>query len=299
MSKLHYVEKFFSIQAEGRYVGVPSVFLRMFGCNFKCRNFSRYGEHILGDSITHNPEVVKVIENMDSYKTFDDLPLVETGCDSYAAVYPEFKRFAIKETHEELAPGIVNLLPFNEWRDEHLVITGGEPLLGWQRAYPDLLDHHSMRALKELTFETNGTQMLTKEFRQYLMNWTLNDQLTVNKRARGYQALTFSVSVKLSCSGEKREDAVKPEVLLDYQSVGHTYLKLVVANHADVSEALEVVDIFRKAGFTGHVYLMPAGGTTKHYNNLSTTEVANLALKYGMRYSPRLQIDLFGNSWGT
>jgi len=47
------------------------------------------------------------------------------------------------------------------------------------------------------------------------------------------------------------------------------------------------------------VYLMPAGGTTKYYNTLSTTEVANLALTYGMRYSPRLQIDLFGNSWGT
>jgi len=37
--KLRYSEAFYSIQGEGRYVGVPSVFLRTFGCNFRCMNF--------------------------------------------------------------------------------------------------------------------------------------------------------------------------------------------------------------------------------------------------------------------
>jgi organic radical activating enzyme len=61
MSKFHYTEKFYSIQGEGRYMGVPSVFLRMFGCNFRCKNFNRYQEHILGEEITHNPEVVEIM----------------------------------------------------------------------------------------------------------------------------------------------------------------------------------------------------------------------------------------------
>jgi len=39
MSKLKISELFYSIQGEGRYMGVPSVFLRTFGCNFTCSGF--------------------------------------------------------------------------------------------------------------------------------------------------------------------------------------------------------------------------------------------------------------------
>lgn len=290
MSKVHYTELFYSIQGEGRYMGVPSVFLRMFGCNFRCKNFGRYGKDILGDDETHNPEVVEIIKNIDQYKSFKDLPLVRSGCDTYSSIYPEFKSFVIKETSDELVENIVNLLPHKEWRDEHLVITGGEPLLGWQRAYPDILDHPKMQKLKELTFETNGTQELTKDFAEYLEHWGVEN--------RGYNAITFSVSPKLSHSGEKREDAILPEIVKGYEKVGHTYLKIVVATETDVAEALEVIDIYRKAGFKGFVYLMPVGGVESVYS-LNNRRVAELALKHGLRYSDRLQVPLFKNAWNT
>ena len=32
---------------------------------------------------------------------------------------------------------------------------------------------------------------------------------------------------------------------------------------------------------------------------IASYKVAQLALKYGYKYSPRLQINLFGNEWGT
>lgn len=291
MSKLHYTEKFYSVQAEGRYMGVPSVFLRMFGCNFRCKNFGRYEKDILGLDVTHNPEVVEIIKNIDQYKTFNDLPLVSTGCDSYSSIYSEFKRFVVKETADELASGIVNLLPYKEWRDEHLVITGGEPLLGWQRAYPDLLEHPKMAGLKELTFETNGTQRLTDDFYNYLDNQWLGS-------IRNTDQLTFSVSPKLSVSGEAREDAIKPEIIRQYESIGYTYLKFVVSTESDVSEAIEIKNIYRDAGFEGPIYLMPVGGTSDTYF-MNNKRVAKLAMEKGLRYSARLQVDLFRNAWGT
>jgi organic radical activating enzyme len=57
------------------------------------------------------------------------------------------------------------LTPNHTWiqrtgNDVHLVITGGEPLLGWQRAYEELLSHPDMLNLQNLTFETNGPSLL-------------------------------------------------------------------------------------------------------------------------------------------
>ena len=293
MSKLNYTEVFYSIQGEGRYMGVPSVFLRMFGCNFRCKNFGRYKQDILDQDVTHNPEVIEIIKNIDQYTTFKDLPLVSTGCDSYSSIYPEFKKFVVKESSADLADRIAAIIPHKEWRDEHLVITGGEPLLGWQRAYPDLLEHDKMRSLKEITFETNGTQKLTEEFKAYLREWSRTRKLF----AQGGE-ITFSVSAKLPCSGEKWEDAICPQVVCEYEQVGTAYLKFVVANEQDFADAERAVAEFRAAGFTGHVYLMPVGGVESVYA-LNNKAVALMAMAAGLRYSDRLQVPLFKNAWST
>jgi len=293
MSKLKIAELFYSIQGEGRYQGVPSVFLRTFGCNFKCQGFGM-PERMLS---TEADEIAKK-HKLNPITKYQDLPLVSSGCDSYASWHPDFKDLSPMLTVDAIVDRITEIIPYKEWRDEHLVITGGEPLLGWQRSYSDLLDHGKMKSLKELTFETNGTQELNKEFRQYLLNWTLNSKYHTTGERRGKNALTFSVSPKLSNSGEKREEAICPDIIVDYQDVGHTYLYFVVSINYHVDEALEVTNIYRKAGFTGDVYLMPVGGVTNLYH-LNTTRVANLAMKYGLRYSARLQCDLFSNEWGT
>ena len=95
-----------------------------------------------------------------------------------------------------------------------------------------------------------------------------------------------------------REDAVKPEVVLDYQDTGYAYLKFVIATEEDAEEALAVTQIYQTAGFTGPVYLMPVGGTTDTYF-MNSQKVAELAMANGLRYSARLQVDLFKNKWGT
>ena len=289
MAKLKISELFYSIQGEGRYMGVPSVFLRTFGCNFTCDGFGMpKGEK----SDERNVISIKA----DSFKNYNDLPLVHTGCDSYASWDPRFKHLSPVLDVKAIVESIVDTLPHKEWKDEHLVITGGEPLLGWQKQYPELLGNEKMIALKELTFETNGTQPLTQEFKQYLLNWTLNNKGRTSKR--GWDALTFSVSPKLSVSGEKWEDAICPEIVAGYEWCGYTYLKFVIGSQEDAEEAEEAVNAYRKAGFTGPVYLMPLGGTERLYS-LNNRSVAEYAMRKGWRYSDRLQIPLFKNAWGT
>jgi organic radical activating enzyme len=290
MSKIKIAELFYSIQGEGRHMGAPSVFLRTFGCNFKCAGFGMpKGE------LSNEAEDIAQVAHL--YNKYEELPLVSTGCDSYASWHPSFKDLSPMLTSDAIAERIMEVIPFHEWKDEHLVITGGEPLLGWQRAYPDLLNHPKMKALKELTFETNGTQELSKEFRHFLLDWTLSPRGTPGGK-RGYDTLTFSVSAKLSCSGESREEAINPDVVLGYETVGYTYLKFVVATEADAEEAIEVTKIYRDAGFKGPVYLMPVGGVESVYT-LNNRRVAEYAMKAGLRYSDRLQVPLFKNEWGT
>jgi organic radical activating enzyme len=282
MSKIKIAELFYSIQGEGRYMGVPSIFLRTFGCNFKCAGFGMPKGELSEEYLKIDPT---------QYSKYEELPLVSTGCDSYASWDPAFKHLSPMLTVDAITDRITEILPFNTWQDEHLVITGGEPLLGWQRAYPDLLSHPKMAGLKEITFETNGTQQLTKEFKDYLVQWQMPD-LEFNRE------VTFSVSAKLSCSGEHPDEAIKPEIVCEYEEVGYTYLKFVVATEDDAEEALEAADIYRAAGFRGPIYLMPVGGVESVYT-LNNRRVAELAMKHGLRYSDRLQVPLFKNEWGT
>ena len=282
--KLKVAEMFYSIQGEGRYMGVPSIFLRTFGCNFKCEGFGM----ARGEKSTERDIAFTKIEE---YKKYEDLPLVSTGCDSYASWDPRFKHLSPVLDTSSVADAIVDLLPENRWGDVHLVITGGEPLLGWQKSYPELLQNPKMVPCTEITFETNGTQPLSEDFNTWLFEeWT--------RHGRDWDKLTFSVSPKLSVSGEAWEEAIRPEVVKSYELVGYTYLKFVVANEEDVFEAEKAVNEYRKAGFGGPVYLMPCGGEEIMYNKHKTT-VAELAMRRGWRYSDRLQIPLFKNAWGT
>ena len=292
--KIKISELFYSLQGEGRFVGVPSVFLRTYGCNFTCSGFGCKP----GEKSTGADDVAEVVH---MYDKFEDLPLVETGCDSYASWHPAFKQLSPTYETADLVDKMLALTPNNAWvqnngNDVHLVITGGEPLLGWQRAYTELLHHERMADLQNITFETNGTQKIHADFRHTLLNWTLNPRGTPGGR-RGPTALTFSVSAKLSASGEKWEDAICPDIVMSYADLGHTYLKFVVETREHIHEAIKATDEFRRAGFKGSVYLMPQGGIVAPYE-ANKLNIANICCEQGWNYSPRLHVDLWGNGWG-
>jgi organic radical activating enzyme len=297
--KLRYSEAFYSVQGEGRFVGVPSVFLRTFGCNFRCMNFGlARGEPMrdekLANGVKHNSEVKALLDDgvTDKIKTFEDLPIVHTGCDTYASIYPEFKKYMKDRTVDEVVEHILSLTPQGKWtmdngQDVHFILTGGEPLLGWQRFYAELFEHPRMEDLKNVTFETNTTQTLRDDFREYL---------ETQKRFK----VTWSCSPKLSVSGEPWDTAIKPDIARSYYDIPNSdmYFKFVVADEYDVDEVSKAVDEFRKEGIDCPVYVMPLGGRSEEYK-LNTRGVATLAMERGWRYTPRLHVDIFGNAWGT
>ena len=185
MSKIKVSEIFYSLQGEGLYTGTPSLFMRTFGCNFTCSGFGMPKGELSKERELVDPS---------KYKTYDDLPLVHTGCDSYPSWDIRFKHLSPMLDVKAIVDRMQELLPDGKFGSKkHLVITGGEPLLGWQKQYPALLREIYMRNmdLSYLTFETNGTQNLQLRFTDYLEEW--------NKVGR---EITFSVSPKLSASGE-------------------------------------------------------------------------------------------------
>jgi 6-pyruvoyltetrahydropterin 2'-reductase len=283
MSKIKVAELFYSLQGEGQYLGTPSIFLRTFGCNFECAGFGMPRGHLSQERFSVNPE---------QHEKYEELPLVHTGCDSYASWDPRFKHLSPMLTVEAIVDKIQELLPNGRFdQDAHLILTGGEPLLGWQRSYVDLLEEIRKRDMRltHLTFETNGTQEIKDELIAYL-----NDSLTLKE-------IMFSISSKLPSSGEKWQDAIRPEIVWKYIhriNKAKGYFKWVVSNEEDYEDVIKAVDDYTKGDINIPIYLMPAGGTTKVYDT-NEKWVADLAMKHGWRYTPRLQVQLWKNAWGT
>ena len=72
----------------------------------------------------------------------------------------------------------------------------------------------------------------------------------------------------------------------------------MVQDEQDLKEVDLAREAYERAGVTGDIYLM-AVGATQEGQSKTATQVADMAMKNGYKYSPRLHVDLFGNQWGT
>ena len=215
----------------------------------------------------------------------EDLPVVDIGCDSSASWSAKYKHLSPFATTDEIAYNISEYAPWS--KDNHLVITGGEPLLGWQKAYIELLDHPEMAELTHLTFETNGSKKVIDAFSDFLNMKNID--------------VTWMCSPKLSLTGEDQSIAIDPSALLSMNKVlnSNINLKFVIRDEIDISEVQDALAKYADAGVViEDVYLMPEGATLEG-QELTERNVADICMKYGYKFSPRLHIQLFGNAWST
>jgi len=223
--KYIYSEIFHSIQGEGHYTGVPTAWIRFFLCNLQCDGF--------GQKFPTKPETYELPYNdfdAHSVDRVEDLPVWDKGCDSSYTWSKKFKHLMGNATGAELAEKLVNIMK-NEHNPDglfmhplskqhnHLCITGGEPLMRHaQNAFIDIYNNLGDNIPSSITWETNGTQKLSDDYKNLIQSDSFKPEAF------------FSVSPKLwTVAGEKREKAIKPEIVKEYYDLSKTgQLKFVV-----------------------------------------------------------------------
>ena len=149
-NKIAVSEYFYSLQGEGRTMGIPAIFLRLTGCNLMCGGYGVEKDASLRDGATWICDTIAVWIKGTTYN-FDELTvLLNTQLDFV----------------KRLNDGV------------HLVITGGEPLLQQQRivAYLEFLEkEYSCKPILEI--ETNATFLPIPELDSRVDYWNTSPKL--------------------------------------------------------------------------------------------------------------------------
>ncbi|TAE89005.1 MAG: 7-carboxy-7-deazaguanine synthase QueE [Verrucomicrobia bacterium] len=90
----------------------------------------------------------------------------------------------------------------------------------------------------------------------------------------------------------------QPEVIREWLEQYDFQLKFVVKSECDVEE---IIDLLARENLTvpAHKIQLMSEGTDANVLHQRALQVAEWCKQYGFRYSPRLHIDLYGNTMGT
>jgi len=280
-----YSEIFRSIQGEGVYTGVPTVWLRLFGCNLECNGFGQEDPTDPDSYILPYQEI-----DLKDISVPEQLPVFDYGCDSSYSWSRRFKKLQRKGTPEEVASELHQLMYDNR---THVAFTGGEPLMkaGQKNIVKVLeqLDKLNDESLINITFETNGTRKLNDLLRNQILVRTLRDDTE----------FFFSVSPKIwSTSGEK--DRICPDIVRGYYEVSTVGQLKFVCNGSIPSwrEIEDAVDEFKDAGVKYPIWIMPVGATEESQNEDRVAEIAEETMDRGWNVSARVHCYIWGNEIG-
>lgn len=266
-----------TIQGEGKLAGLPVLFIRTSGCNLRC--------------------------------TWQNDKAEVDICDT------AYSSHTITETEEWETEEIIKVLEDNLGNIRHIIISGGEPTL-----QPIALVR-TLKAIKKIpgihiSIETNGT-IYVPELAWYVDFFSISPKLRSSdpgskknkllkqpvetkfikehiKKRLNIQVIQKYINACMNMESYYGDIPVKPvkRGKKDFQ------LKFVIASENDEDEIRN--QYLSCLGFVEpeDVLLMPLGSTpdlVKKHSRIA----AEMAIRNGWRYAPRIHLDLFGNMEGV
>lgn len=250
-----------TIQGEGKLAGVPSLFVRLASCNLRCMWALPDGSLCRCDT----PYA--------SFEAEQDLQL---------------------DTIE-----VFNLVKHNIGDLNHVVLTGGEPML--QHKSLSVLAKRLKEELRlHLSIETNGT-IFAEDVARHIDLFSISPKLSnSNPDPEKLAHYGLNPSGPLNYHPQKRKNIEVLQRFVDYcnDTGKEMQLKFVAGQENDY---LEIKNEFLAAlshYSPADIMLMPLGAT-KEELAVTSKMVLEMAIKNGWRYAPRLHIDLFGPKAGV
>lgn len=246
---------FYTLEGEGKWIGYPSVFMRLSMCNLTCIGFKS-----------------------------EDAPF---GCDSYVS-WSKKNKMTFEETaqffekngyHEHLKKGAI------------LKLTGGEPFIQQKNLLEFVNFIHERWGFSDfdqcvdveecnkpsllIDFETNGTIM--------------PDERWIDT---GKWICTFTTSPKLSNNGDPADKRYKPDVLR-YLAGSDACFKFVVKQESDLDEIYKNYINHEDIKLDPrNIWIMPMCGSRKELIEIAPV-VAEICKKHNFNFSNRMHLQIW------
>lgn len=269
------IEMFHSIQGEGKYMGVPSFFVRVSGCNLRC---------VFRNSICDTP---------------------------YSSFNPEKSLYPDKNTAVTEFKKLLNEHP----NTKHIVITGGEPMLYQEGMFDFLYDstvNYKGEDNYKVTVETNGTispEIINNMYLDMVNNMAIIANFEFNLASISPKLATSEDNrgvLSKEAAFRHRKLRLNITVLREYYQSCNVFknvqYKFVYSGDESVEEIRKILDkVAReddKLDINDKVYLMPEGTTINQVND-NTKNCVESCIENGWNFAPRLHILIWGDKRGV